>query len=398
MPLHSAHASTLEVLETVSAESKVFYPALDGLRALAALMVFQVHYVGGRHVPAWLNGGWAGVDIFFVLSGFLITGILFDTREHPHRFRNFYVRRSLRVFPLYYGVFFALLITTPLFHWAWSSSCITWLLYAGNWVFFLPHAYGAGLVLPPQLLSRTFNAQLLWSHFWTLCVEEQFYLLWPFVVFFVRDRVKLRNLCFAVIAIVPCARFWAFLHLSKMGMNGTFIVYWTPFRLDALMLGAALALMLRGPEAERLLGSAQNLLFGATAFFITAWIVAVFVLHQRSSIADTAPWISTIGFSLVDLMSAGAVLLALRAGNVVHRVFSLMPLRRLGQISYGFYVFHLLPLQFLEHTSEHLIRGHVAQVALTALLGFVLTIGLAYLSFRFFESRFLRLKNRFSLQ
>jgi len=85
-------------------ENKLFYPAIDGLRAVAAILVFLQHYVLYRFNPI-VTWGWTGVDIFFVLSGFLITGILFDTQNDPHRFRTFYIRRALRIFPLYFGVF-----------------------------------------------------------------------------------------------------------------------------------------------------------------------------------------------------------------------------------------------------------------------------------------------------
>src|ERR1700712_3651211 len=90
-------------------ENRAFYPALDGLRAVAFLMVFFQHYLS-------MPWGWTGVNVFFVLSGFLITGILFDTRDAPNRARNFYVRRTLRIFPLYYAIFLALLLLQPIMH------------------------------------------------------------------------------------------------------------------------------------------------------------------------------------------------------------------------------------------------------------------------------------------
>ena len=100
-------------------ENRAFYPALDGLRAVAFLMVFGQHYLS----LAW---GWTGVNVFFVLSGFLITGILFDTRDDPHRARNFYVRRSLRIFPLYYGLFAILMLLWPVVHWRWDRLWLAW--------------------------------------------------------------------------------------------------------------------------------------------------------------------------------------------------------------------------------------------------------------------------------
>src|ERR1700735_4847882 len=111
-------------------ENRVFYPALDGLRAIAFLMVFGQHYL---QIP-W---GWSGVDLFFVLSGFLITGILFDSRDDPFRVRNFYVRRTLRIFPLYYGVMAALLLMETFMLSPHSWSWRLWPVYFGNYARFI---------------------------------------------------------------------------------------------------------------------------------------------------------------------------------------------------------------------------------------------------------------------
>ncbi len=108
-------------------EKRTYFPALDGIRAFAFLLIFLFHYVG-------LPGGWAGVDIFFVLSGFLITGILYDRLESQRRFRNFYLRRAIHIFPLYYGVFVFILVLAPLPHWQWGLRWFAWPLYFGNFL------------------------------------------------------------------------------------------------------------------------------------------------------------------------------------------------------------------------------------------------------------------------
>ena len=107
-----------------------YYPALDGLRAVAVLMVFCQHYGAAK---AWIFGwGWTGVDVFFVLSGFLITGILYDTRQKTYRYRDFYVRRTLRIFPLYYVVWLAIVLLAPVAHWQWNWRWSLWPAYVGN--------------------------------------------------------------------------------------------------------------------------------------------------------------------------------------------------------------------------------------------------------------------------
>jgi peptidoglycan/LPS O-acetylase OafA/YrhL len=164
-----------ELVEVVRPKDRAYYPSLDGLRAVSFLAVFCWHYLA---VPY----GWAGVDVFFVLSGFLITGILYDSQDAPHRVRNFYIRRTLRIFPLYYGVLLAILLLTPWMRWAWSWQWIAWPLYLGNFLRFLyPHMDNrfVSAFADAQLISKARPGLTLYlGHFWTLCVEEQFYLVW----------------------------------------------------------------------------------------------------------------------------------------------------------------------------------------------------------------------------
>src|ERR1700712_417529 len=154
--------------------------SLDGYRGIAFLLVFLRHYTLTRHSHSRIllgimnvsAVGWAGVDLFFVLSGFLITGILLDTRTEQHYFRNFIVRRALRIFPLYYMVLFVMLALTPLLHLQWHRGHIAYFFYLGN---------VAGNINPNlQDVLPYFSLLPLWS----LSLEEQFYLLWPLVIYF----------------------------------------------------------------------------------------------------------------------------------------------------------------------------------------------------------------------
>ncbi|HLL88149.1 MAG TPA: acyltransferase, partial [Tepidisphaeraceae bacterium] len=167
--------------------ARTHYPALDGLRGLAILLVMVSHYVappagGGRWGLVFrraADAGWVGVDLFFALSGFLITGILLDAKGKPGFFRNFFARRTLRVFPLYYGVLFVVCVLLPALgllklgvplsqRWLW--------LYATNLFPLLRSADGAGFFFPNSW-------DLQFGHFWSLAVEEHFYLAWPLVVY-----------------------------------------------------------------------------------------------------------------------------------------------------------------------------------------------------------------------
>ncbi len=383
----------------------MFYPALDGLRAIAFFFVFAQHYMS-------FPWGWSGVNAFFVLSGFLITGILFDTRDDPHRARNFYVRRTLRIFPLYYGIFLLFLITTPIFHWVWSAAWIAWPLYLGNFLRFVsPAATVAGTTLQragdAQLHGSGFPVTLYMGHFWSLCVEEQFYLFWPWIIFYVRSRRVLLWVCSIVVVLGPIARLLAE-HLAPRWMIAGQLTYRvTPFQLDSLLLGALLALLWRGVHRQLLLklGSVVAAAGSLLLLVYVAWIVATcfpnFLAHFRYP-----SWALSWGLSLVNIYSASLVLCALRPGSWAFRLFRLRPLRWVGRISYGAYVIH----DSLHAAYFHFIFGLARHLHLYDAIGenglwytslgfsFVFTLVLAHLSFRFYESRFLNLKERWTIR
>ncbi len=382
-------------------ENRRFYPALDGLRAIAVLMVFLEHYELGFHPR--LNWGWVGVDWFFVLSGFLITGILYDTRDTAHRFRNFYIRRTLRIFPLYYAVFAVALLLTPVFHFAWNRAWLMWALYLGNYVRFL-YAHDPRLAVgalehlranPPFPHPAIFYV----GHFWSLAVEEQFYLVWPVVVFTIRSRERLRTLCLLMLGVSLAARVVCVFRVPQLYLNLELLYRATPLRVDALLLGGCVALCLRGSEAARVRRFALPVLVSLAAGF--AVFEGLYPLlsprHTAFQPRPAEPVMSTIGFSLLDLFAASLIVCLLEPRGPLFRFFNLAWLRWLGQISYGFYVFHDIFHPLLLHVGTLLLpRQPRLQVHLTALAGLLLTTLLAYISFRFYEAPFLRLKERLS--
>ena len=231
-------------------ENRAFYPALDGLRAVAFLMVFSEHYIS-------MPWGWAGVDVFFVLSGFLITGILFDSRDHAHRIRNFYVRRTLRIFPLYYGV---MLLIFPFVYRELSWPWLAWPTYLGNYTRMIgPYTTGSTLQhladFQPVIYTMIRGIHpitLSLGHFWSLCVEEQFYLVWPWMVFWIRNRRRLCWICASSVPLCLAARLSGQHLLPKWMLENEILYRATPFRLDALLLGGCLVLLIRGPLGDRL--------------------------------------------------------------------------------------------------------------------------------------------------
>lgn len=204
--------------------------ALDGLRGIAILAVLEFHFAEGLTglsraelaIYNFIRTGWLGVDLFFVLSGFLITGILTDARHTPRYFQNFYWRRAVRIFPPYYafllayGVFYPLArhrpLDAPWWHWTYLTNV------------------AVALHLP---VGTT-------PHFWSLAVEEQFYLLWPLLIYLLPRRAAMR-VCLGCIVGAPAIRIM--LLLAGIGNPAAYVLM--PCRVDALAVGGWLALAQR---------------------------------------------------------------------------------------------------------------------------------------------------------
>ncbi len=357
---------------------------LDGVRGLAILAVMASHLfavnvdAGGTVVRAIGHAvyyGWMGVDLFFVLSGFLITGILVDSREEPGYFRNFYMRRVLRIFPLYYGVLFALLLLTPALGIQWHGIFIPLLLYLQNFQNYNRYTFS----LAPGV---TLN------HLWSLAIEEQFYLLWPLLVFAARARLRVLRLA---LVLSVCALLFRFVLMAQWG--NAYAAHHSMFaRADALLLGGVLAMLYRGSAWPRVLAIAPWLFAGC------AGLVVVSLLRPAVPLFASMYWIFCVRFSIVAFASCGLLVWSLRPG-LVSRGFSMLPLRWFGKYSYGLYVLHLIFLPYLSRVGRDaffaLTHNKAAAVALTAFAVLGLASLAAWLSFQFYEKPFLRLKRYF---
>jgi peptidoglycan/LPS O-acetylase OafA/YrhL len=362
--------------------SRRHYAALDGLRGVAILSVMLYHFTGGYNganpaLRLWsfiADAGWMGVDLFFALSGFLITGILYDTAQAEDKIKNFYARRALRIFPLFYAVLFALLLLTPVLHFHWRAEHLFYFFYLTNVaVLFAPNFQ------PP---SQWINL----GHLWSLAVEEQFYMLWPFIVWRVRQRITLLWVILSVLIAGPLLRAL----LLAEGMNSVAMSRLLVTRADSLLFGGGVALLVRGPLANRI--PAQRILI------ISASLLAVLLLLAHGPEA-TSPWICTIGYTAIAACSASLIYLAQQGSNWASNLFDRPLLQFFGRYSYGLYIFHGLYFVYLRHlaiTFGYQIRSGILAQLLIFAFGFLLSIALALLSYHFFEAPLLKLKRRFT--
>jgi peptidoglycan/LPS O-acetylase OafA/YrhL len=354
--------------------------SLDGLRGIAILLVFFFHYLprNPNSPLSWLASvGWSGVDLFFVLSGFLITGILYDTRESSNFFRVFYARRALRLFPLYFFAVGIVLLAAARLH------------IATSWVAIPFYIYGANIMLMVRGGVPNFTPYFQCIHFWSLALEEQFYSLWPLVLFFVRKRKTLMMICTS--GMLGALFFRIILnHLQA----STWVLYaQLPTRMDALLAGAMLALALRGPGPDvwRSRSKLYTLLGGCVL------ILSLLFIRARSFFLASAEMTSW-GYSVLAVVYLCILALALIPGTVPNLVGRASVLRFFGRYSYGLYIWHDLPSPVCVTWQGWFMRNiHPLVLGQTiyALAMLALFTGVAVASYHLLEIRFLELKSHF---
>jgi peptidoglycan/LPS O-acetylase OafA/YrhL len=366
-----------------------YQPALDGVRALAVVMVMIFHMAASRGLDV-IGGGWLGVDVFFVLSGYLITSLLLAERRRHGRIglRNFYVRRFLRLAPLSVALVLVLWLITAVglddatgldLHF---SGGVSILAYYSNW-WNIAHPHGLGSL----------------GHVWSLSIEEQFYFVWPWVVVAVyalarnsARRVLIVATAGAIVTIGLVRRsLW--LSATTPGTPGEAIVNaWLSFfrnsllRGDGLLVGCLLALLLHGvtvtPRLRTVLG------FVAVPALVAAGVIVGFTHFNLWK--PWVPFIPAWGLSAFNLATAVVVAwLVVAPRSPLGRFLSLAPMTWIGRRAYGIYLLHPLVLDLVAKTTS-LRRLPFEAVVVTG------TLVIAGLSFRYFETPFLRLKERFS--
>lgn len=340
-------------------------PQLDALRGVAVLIVMLYHItdlVPRLHLKPLFGFGYTGVDLFFVLSGFLITGILVDSKDSKRYFTNFYARRALRIWPLYYLLLFFTFVLLPAVHPTLKAyifeSCHPWQAF----LFFLQN-----LTLKRQAFD---TLRLTWS----LAIEEQFYLVWPVIVWLAPRRI-LKPLALSMLCLSVALR-WCVL----VGLVPPLTIYMnTLTRLDGLSLGAFLALWI--PQADERIARLAGIIAAGLA------ILVLIVLRW----VQPGHWAF---FSLVAAGFAGTLCLAITTNGLSKLQF----LRSTGKISYALYLIHVPVFTFASaHALGRILFPHSPTAAEVGLVVISLTLcyALAAASWHFLESRILKLKSHF---
>jgi peptidoglycan/LPS O-acetylase OafA/YrhL len=363
-------------------------PELDGIRGLAIALVLVWHYLVNTvqtapgSLTAYLLKGlgltWSGVDLFFVLSGFLIGDILLDARDSPRYFRTFYLRRSCRIFPLYFVV---VAIFLSLLHFADSSALRwEWLLDgavpAASYMTFTQNFAMAG--------TRDFGAAFL-NVTWSLAIEEQFYLLLPLLIRYAPHR-RLVPALIALIAIAPAFR--SLLYVLDEPLAAYVLL---PSRWDALLMGVLVACILRSAECRAFLG--ENSRWFRIAFLVGAAGMAVLILGKAST--QSLPMMS-MGYTWIAAFYAMLLLLVLmRPGLRVFRPLRWTWLRALGAVSFGIYLLHQGVLGIVH--GQMFRRAPLVDdipTGLATLAALIFTIGICTVSWRYLERPIIRLGRR----
>jgi peptidoglycan/LPS O-acetylase OafA/YrhL len=363
-------------------------PALDGLRGIAILLVLAHHFRFILTSPLTLerrtfqifDGGWSGVNLFFVLSGFLITGILLDSKADQGYLRTFYARRLLRIFPLYYVYLVLVFVFARIW---WKSH-----FHTDPWAALNPWWYV--LYLENFKSQHMFGDQFL-SHLWSLAIEEQFYLIWPFLVLLF-TRASLGFACAVGFAVALISR----IMLAGNTLESSFFANTLTFAsLDSLCAGAFIAILARNPTLARRVRPwmAACALLGTAVFILCARAGGTLFLYSFPMQSWGVSAFSTAAACLIYFIT-------LNSTSILSRALSLSFFRSVGRVSYGMYVLHPVVVAFLAprihfmHQSGPPLGQYVGKLCFIATLSLA-TYMSALLSWIALEKPFISLKSRF---
>lgn len=365
---------------------------LDGLRGIAVILVMALHlfkraaYFTEHPVleafTTFTTVGWVGVDIFFTLSGFLITSILLKSKTDEHYFRNFYVRRVLRIFPLYYAAIAFVLLFAPKVEPEFTAQLGTalpiMLLYQQNWA----------------LLFKDFHITQYLGITWSLAIEEQFYLIWPFIVYKL-DREKLVKFSVGYILVCILGRALGTLLWPDLGQSSTFFYYTSFARFEEMLFGGLLAVFLTYD------GALEKVRRYALPLFMASFTVFV-ALHILSLPGSPHPEHASLPLTLGGYTTAALFTLGLIGmfithppQNIFRRIFGNPILTFFGKYSYSMYLFHMTAALILLDAFWHSeLRGWKPFI-LYPVTTYIATVIIALITWNVLEKHMLGLKKFF---
>jgi peptidoglycan/LPS O-acetylase OafA/YrhL len=360
-------------------------PELDSLRGVAILLVLFFHGFGFQFGAAKLPRlahlfvvatmpGWVGVNLFFVLSGFLITGILLDSKHQPNYYRRFYTRRALRILPAYYALLLILFVS-PLTGW-FEHRQISWQFVALSFVYL-------------SNVTGLFGVPLQYGALWSLAVEEHFYLLWPTVVRSLSRRA-ISYFAIAILVMCPMLRAIGYKLGLQYGAGYTWLV------ADGLAAGALLGLLSRSWLTDRSRMKQVSISCMAAGATLIAVGVPFGILLGRTFVGGV------FRLTVLNVFFTGVLGATLVLGTGNQRWIVLRPaLQFFGKISYGLYLIHMLAFDFADHLIAQYfidplaaVRGSFGLMCLRFGIAAAIAIAVAVLSRKYFEEHFLRLKER----
>ncbi len=351
---------------------------MDGLRGIAILLVVFYHNFG---FVQYFFFGWLGVDLFFVLSGFLITDILLKTVNKAGYFKNFYAKRVLRIFPIYYlSLIIFLLILPRIKHfpldfsfyidhqwWFWT--------YLQNW-FLIFHNVG--------------NTTTAIQHYWSLAVEEQFYIVWPLLIFIVRKPKVLLTLAGLLLVGVICTRLYMWtMQIKDLNYFGLY----TYTRIDGICIGSMLAILqfMRSPFIKKY--------FTGLVLLLAAMNFVFYFINKEFNF--TYPYLAIVGYTTFAMLFAIVVHEVIQGDNKLFNfILNIKPLKFFGRISYGLYIFHwpvyLMLYEWVDRNVRPLVSLSEANLAIVvSILLTIIGVAISILSFYTFERYFLKKKKAF---